>query len=354
MKLVLLLLAGFFVIATGLSIVRTSAWWVRVFDFPRGQIAVGGILILIVYAIFWDRSRWVETVLLGLLLASVVYQGWRMWPYTPLARKQVLPAREKGDDQIALLIANVLMTNRAADHFLALVERYDPDLVLTVETDDWWAEALAPLEARYPYTILRPLGNTYGMLLHARIPFEEAEVMMLVQDSIPSFHVTLALPSGRRVRFHALHPKPPAPQEARSTTNRDAELLLVGRMVKAHDAPTIVAGDLNDVAWSHTTRLFQQVSGLLDPRIGRGMYNTFSARTRLMRWPLDHVFHSDHFKLVHLERGPAWGSDHFPVYVALRLDPEAPVQQEAPEANGDEEREAAEKIEKSLNDPSDD
>jgi hypothetical protein len=77
-------------------------------------------------------------------------------------------------------------------------------------------------------------------------------------------------------------------------------------------------GDLNDVAWSRTTRLFQRISGLLDPRVGRMYVNTFHADYPLLRWSLDHIFHSTDFALVEMKRLPHVGSDHFPVYVALQ------------------------------------
>ena len=106
----------------------------------------------------------------------------------------------------------------------------------------------------------------------------------------------------------------------------------------------IVYGDLNDVAWSRTTRLFQKVSRLVDPRKGRGLYSTFHARWPLFRWPLDHVFFSDCFRLVALRRLPYSGSDHFPVYVCLHLEPDAAAEQEAPEKDAADEQEAAETI----------
>jgi endonuclease/exonuclease/phosphatase (EEP) superfamily protein YafD len=109
-------------------------------------------------------------------------------------------------------------------------------------------------------------------------------------------------------------------------------------------APVIVAGDLNDVAWSHTTRLFQRISRTLDPRVGRGMFNTFHVRWPLLRFPLDHVFHSDHFKLIRLERKQDIGSDHFPIFVRLLYDPAARHEQEAPPLKSGDEREAEEKI----------
>ncbi|MEZ5363268.1 MAG: endonuclease/exonuclease/phosphatase family protein [Bryobacterales bacterium] len=83
------------------------------------------------------------------------------------------------------------------------------------------------------------------------------------------------LPSGQRVRLYGLHPAPPAPQYSETTSQRDAELILVGREAKLYDKPVVVVGDLNDVAWSHTTRLFRRISGLLDPRIGRRTMSTF-------------------------------------------------------------------------------
>ena len=83
----------------------------------------------------------------------------------------------------------------------------------------------------------------------------------------------------------------------------------MGKEIGEHerDVAVVVCGDLNDVAWSFTTQLFLRLS-LLDPRRGRGPYNSFNAQSRLFRFPLDHVFHSNEFKLIDLRVLPEVGS----------------------------------------------
>ena len=78
-------------------------------------------------------------------------------------------------------------------------------------------------------------------------------------------------------------------------------------------------GDLNDVAWSRTSRLFQKVAGMGDPRVGRGFYPTFNANYPLLRWPLDHLFVSPHFELMQIDLLPDIGSDHLPIFFRLCL-----------------------------------
>ena len=94
---------------------------------------------------------------------------------------------------------------------------------------------------------------------------------------------------------------------------------MVAKQAKGCKLPVVVAGDLNDVAWSYTTELFMKTSGLLDPRRGRGFFNTFHAHHWFLRWPLDHVFCSKHFQLNNLKRLKQIGSDHFPILVELTL-----------------------------------
>lgn len=87
------------------------------------------------------------------------------------------------------------------------------------------------------------------------------------------------------------------------------------------------------------------MSGLLDPRKGRGLYATFHARWPGLRYPLDHVFHSADFRLVQLERLRYVGSDHFPVCITLSLEPTAEHEQEAPRADAGHLRESRDTVE---------
>lgn len=331
-------------IPTLASLTRLDQWWIRGFDFPRLQISLLKIVLILVSLWIFDLSNTLETLSLGALILSLGYQVKKIFPYTPLARKQVLSY--KGTDpegKISVLVCNVLMHNRQYHRFKELVSLRQPDLFLTLETDKPWEQALEELELTYRYSVKVPLDNLYGMHLYSRIPLEEPEVRYLVQQDIPSIHTKLVLNQKVRIHLHCLHPKPPSPMENATSTNRDAELLMVGRDIKAEQS-VLVIGDLNDVAWSRTTKLFQGMSGLLDPRIGRGFYNTFHADHRVFRWPLDHVFHSNDFTLVELAREKHIGSDHFPMFIRLHYQPPARQVQEEPKANGEEKAWAEEKI----------
>src|SRR5690606_30051628 len=127
----------------------------------------------------------------------------------------------------------------------------------------------------------------------------------------------VTLRDGRPFRLYVVHPEPPVIDH--DTLGRDSEIAHVGLEAVEDSLPPIVSGDLNDVAWSTTTRRFQRLSRLLDPRVGRGFYNTFSATMPWMRWPLDHLFHDPRFRLVGMVRERKIGSDHFPMWFVLAL-----------------------------------
>jgi endonuclease/exonuclease/phosphatase (EEP) superfamily protein YafD len=331
---------------TLLPLLGHDHWTIRFFDFPRLQVAAGGLLTLAGLALAGPSTpvEYAVTAVLGLCLVDQID---RILPYTPLAPRQVRPAEARTDaPHLTVLVCNVEVHNRDAQPIRDCIAAWEPDLVLALETDDWWAEQFRALQERFPYAVEQPQDDAYGMLLYSRWPLSGTEVRCLVEDHVPSIHTQVTLPSGPPVHVHGLHPRPPHPTHDPDTTERDAELLHLARALRDRDAPTVVLGDLNDVSWSYTTRLFQSISGLLDPRVGRGIYSTFHARYPLCRYPLDHLFHSPHFRIAALEVGPYVGSDHFPVYADLQYDPSAPDEHREPTADAADEAQARQEFER--------
>lgn len=303
------------VVFTVLPFSKSKRWWIRDLDFPRLQLTA---LIAVVLALDVLLLRGDREALIGLAAPAALclaYQARWILPYTRLRRKTV-PAAADGAS-LRVMVANVLTTNRRAEEFLRLVREVDPDVVVTLESDGWWETRLDALQGDYPHALKCPLANFYGMHLYSKLPLEHGEIRFLVQGDVPSIHADARLRDGRLVEMHFLHPKPPTP-ETKGSKPRDVELMVVAKGL-SRDRPTLVAGDLNDVAWSRGTRRFLKASELLDPRVGRGMFNTFHAGYWFARWPLDHFFHSRHFALKKIERLPAFGSDHFPVMIELAL-----------------------------------
>lgn len=363
------LVALVLVFGTAVPLLHSNAWWIRVFDFPRIQIALLIGLTLAGYAAlrFFGRLRPWEYALAAVAGLALVWHLISIAPYTAFYPREMSDSRAEDDaNRISLLVYNVLFDNLEVEALHKLIRDTDPDIILLTEPTQRWLEQLDGLEDDYPYTLHQPQENHYGMLLYSRLELVNPEIRFLIEAEVPSFRSQVRLRSGMLVTLYGVHPRPPGIQRPDEGKNRgieeaageededddredsdmrDAELLLVATEVKKLGAvPVIVAGDFNDVAWSRTTHLFQRLGGLLDPRVGRGLFNTFDARSRFMRYPLDHVFASQHFFLVELRRLPGIGSDHFPIFVVLDYDPGASVTNEVSQSDAGDAQEAEEAI----------
>lgn len=341
----LVALVALLILVSVLPLWWTDRWWVRMWDFPRLQIA--GLLILAgVGLCFLNLGRW-RWPLLGAVAAALAWQVSHFLAYFPPYPTQVASvANCPAGRQISLLNANVLLTNKQYGRLLQLVEQRRPDVLLLLEPGAEWAKAIGPLHPHYPYRLSEPLPNTYGMILLSRLPME-GRIEHMLQPAVPSANARLRLPGGEEVALHAVHPEPPLPGD--DSGERDAELVMVGRKVRDEGRAAIVMGDLNDVGWSRTSRLFRKVAGMADPRVGRGFYPTFNANYPLLRWPLDHLFVSPHFELMQIDLLPDIGSDHLPIYFRLCLKDDASSRRVAPAASPQTEAEASGELGEGIN-----
>ncbi|WP_290789445.1 endonuclease/exonuclease/phosphatase family protein [Flavihumibacter sp. UBA7668] len=347
---VLLIFSWLMIATVVLPFVKHDYWIFRICEYPRYQKLVIIIALAICWIVGGDYGRLSHHLTFIFLLLSIGYLIYLIWPYLPLAKKEVLAVRSADtSNQIRIYTCNVYQDNKAYNRVIQQIQQSHADLFFLLETDEGWESAMdAAFAKTHPHTLKEPLPNTYGLLLYSHLPFREAEINYLVESDVPSVELEVELPSGQPVKIWGLHPKPPVPGEDDRSTAKDKELMKVALRAEKEKLPVIVMGDLNDVAWSYVTNLFRKTSGLLDPRRGRGFYSTFSANYWFMRFPLDYIFSSADFGLIAMKRMPHVGSDHFPMFIQLQYQPALEKMQEAPEATTEEKQEAREKANSAI------
>jgi len=309
--------ALFVIVTTLLPFSSSHAWWVRGWDFPRVQIAILGAVLLVLSLVFLPGP--VKLIASGVLALCIAYQVYRIYPYTPVAPTEItLADPSRCREVVTLMSVNVLMENDDHAALIREVEKVDPDVLLLMETDAAWTKAVDPLLSRYDTVLREPLENHYGLIFATRLTANKAKIIYLVDDDTPSVFAELKTESGQIMRYVGLHPRPPVP--GNTTEDRDAQILFSARFAHESNVPLVAMGDFNDAAWSDTAHLFKRVGEYLDPRVGRGFYASFDARSKLLRSPIDHFYHTKEVAVADFGRGDFFGSDHFPIFAKICLD----------------------------------
>ena len=208
------------------------------------------------------------------------------------------------------------------------INEVQPDILLTMESNQAWEDALTVIENDYPNFKKVPLENTYGIHFYTRLKVENIKVNYFISDDLPSIEASLLTENGERFTFFGVHPPPPSPTEEDTSKERDGELLAVAKAVREVNNPVIVTGDFNNVAWARSSILFRKTSELIDPRIGRGFVATFHAKYRLLRFPIDLFFHSTDIFIQDFKTLRNIGSDHLPLYCSFSISKEEDLQED--------------------------
>lgn len=344
--------AGALLLATLLPFLRSGSWMVRVWDFPRLQLAALCLIAALALLLCTRRYGWRPDIW-GLMIAVGLAAAWQVShvaPYTTFWPKRLADA-DAAD--LKLLVANLDLRNPTPGDAAETIAGIEADAVLLIEIDREWARTLAPVRSRFAHHAEEIKPEGLGIALWSNVRLEHPEIRYIVSDQRPSIHAELVLSPTRRARLIGLHPVPPGlptsgGDDRHDSRIRDAELIKVAELVGSNTRREwIIAGDFNDVAWSHTTRLFKELSGLADPRVGRGLFNTYHAARPPLRYPIDHVFVSPSFEIANLQRIRIPGADHFGILVELRFGHGPGAD---PDAEPDDYEEAEEMIEQGAED----
>lgn len=311
--------SGLLVFFSIIPLIQNQHWFFRFFDFAKVQILFFQTVIFIFAWWFISHSTWFY-IMQVFLIACMIYECFLLYKYTPLYPLDKKERTTNSSKSIDVLSANVYQFNTKYDNFIQLVGKSSPDIVVTMESNKDWENALQVLKTDYPHFVEVGLENTYGIHLYSKFPFAFSKVHYFVADDLPSIEVLCKTSDGFTFRLFGVHPPPPSPTEEENSKERDGELLAVAKEVRKKDIPTVVVGDFNNVAWAKSSILFRKTAQMIDPRIGRGLISTFHAKYWFLRFPIDQMFHSTDIFVEKIKALENFGSDHLPLYVKFFID----------------------------------
>lgn len=275
------------------------------------------------------RAQYAGLALVGMLLLAAASHWWAALlaaavlvvngqALGPLYRRA---APRPAGRSYRVLLSNVCFQNRSMARVERLIRRADPDVIVLVEATKRWVEELRSLEADYPFSKMVLRSGGFGIACFSRLPIDSAQAVRIGRVGLPSLVLRLNL-NGQPTTLIATHPL--SPVKCRHWQRRDRQLEALAECAGRQSGPLLLMGDLNTTPWSPSFRHLLSRSRLRDSRAGFGLQTSWPVWVPWLRIPIDHCLVSREVAVHRRARGPAIGSDHFPLLVDFSL--ASPVQ----------------------------
>ena len=333
-----------FLLAAILPFIPHQHWIFRVPEIGRIQVMFLQIIIVIIGIVIIGEKDLLFWSMIGLHSFLIVHHIRLLIPYTSLYKKRAKEKVAKQSNTVSVISVNVYQFNEEYQTLIDLVLEVKPDILLTMESNQAWEDALCAVENEYPNFKKVPLENTYGIHFYTKLDVKSIKVNYFISDDLPSIEACVITDDGYEFTFFGVHPPPPSPTEEDTSKERDGELLALGKRVVETKGPSIVVGDFNNVAWAKSSILFRKTSELIDPRIGRGFVSTYHARYILLRFPIDLFFHSTEIFIEDFKTLRSIGSDHLPLFSKFYINKQENIQEDEVEVLADDEAEQVEEM----------
>ena len=292
------------------------------FSHFRVHLLIIFLPILLITAFFHEKKAtylYLSLVGLGALYLYFVTQPFKAEPLDP-----------NRTHTLKHLQFNLNFKNRCMDDFNAYLKETKPDVLTLQEVTPEHRESLRELQYKpyalelsknypfierekgeYPYQSYCKFQSVGGVAILSKYPINEEKSVCLEGKGLLWSQIIVDEQPINIVSIHTYWPYP---------LHQPEQIDLIKQVFQHITPPTLIAGDFNAAAWSHTVKEIERVS---QTKVVEGMRWSIALEKQFSAIPnfklaIDHVLLSKEFQVEEIFVEKGLGSDHFPIVSKIR------------------------------------
>jgi endonuclease/exonuclease/phosphatase (EEP) superfamily protein YafD len=193
--------------------------------------------------------------------------------------------------------------------------------VIFQEAQDGLMKDIETIRDIYPYGINEPRTNAFGTIVLSKFPVKDARTLQTEKFAFDNIIINFVFEmKGQDISVYTLHPPPPTSNLL--LKQRTNDLALASDFIEQDKNENIImTGDWNLSPYSPYFADVLQSTGIKYQYTSLLPFTTWPSQFQLpfLQIPIDHILSKGNLQLTDKHRGPAMGSDHYPIVASFKV-----------------------------------